>query len=173
LHAYIITVGTPLFGLNPGPDPIVLENVTCTGMESDISSCQTSQLGSISSMCQEPNRAAGIRCSLVAGSCVDGQARLVDGPAFNEGRFEVCLNNQWLSVCDAGFSSETANEVCNSRLLLTGGGYNTVPVEFPVVDTNRVAYEICRCPYFKIYNSFCFNFLLTLGTCTEISLLET
>jgi hypothetical protein len=119
---YILTVGTPLFGLNPGPDPIVLESVACTGMESDISSCRTSQLGSVSSMCREPNRAAGVRCSFFVGSCIDGQARLVDGPAFYEGRLEVCLNNQWLSVCDAGFSSETAYDVCNYRLLLTGGG---------------------------------------------------
>lgn len=91
-------------------------------MESDISSCGTSQLGSVTTMCQDPNRAAGVRCSLGAGSCIDGQARLVDGPAFNEGRLEVCLDNQWLSVCDAGFSSATAYDVCNSRLLLTGGG---------------------------------------------------
>ena len=74
-------------------------------------------------MCQEPNRAAGIRCSLPAGSCIDGQTRLVDGPTFYEGRLEVCLDNQWLSVCDAGFSLETAYDVCNSRLLLFGGVY--------------------------------------------------
>ena len=118
---HIHTVGTPLLGLNPGPDPIVLESVACNGMESDISSCRISQLGEVSSMCQEPNRAAGVMCSLAAGSCIDGQARLVDGPAFNEGRLEVCLNNQWLSVCDSGFSSATAYSVCNHRLLLTGG----------------------------------------------------
>ena len=57
------------------------------------------------------------------GSCADGQVRLVDGPAFNEGRLEVCLDNQWLSVCDAGFSSATAYDVCNYRLLLIGGMY--------------------------------------------------
>ena len=120
VHPYI--VGTPLFGLNTGPDPIVLESVACNGTEPDISSCRISQLGVVSSMCQEPNRAAGITCRLVGGSCIDGQSRLVDGPAFNEGRLEVCLNNQWLSVCDAGFNSATAYDVCNSRLLLNGGG---------------------------------------------------
>ena len=104
-----------------------MDSVDCTGLESNISSCQTSQLGSVTNpMCQDPNRAAGIRCSLAAGSCFDGQARLVDGPAFYEGRLEVCLGNQWLSVCDADFNSATANDVCNNRLLLFGGVYVTV-----------------------------------------------
>ena len=99
-------------------------------MESDISSCQTSQLGSVTNpMCQDPNRAAGIRCSLAAGSCIDGQTRLVDGPAFYEGRLEVCLGNQWLSVCDADFNSATANDVCNNRLLLFGGVHVTVKLD--------------------------------------------
>ena len=117
-------VGTPLYGFNVGADPIVLESVDCTGMETDISSCRTSQLGSVTNpLCQQPNSAAGVRCSLPAGSCIDGQTRLVDGPTFYEGRLEVCMDNQWLSVCDAGFSSATAYEVCNSRLLLFGGTY--------------------------------------------------
>ena len=118
------TVATPLAGVNVGADPIVLESVNCTGMESDISSCPTSQLGVVSPVCQDPNRAAGVRCTPVPGSCINDQARLVDGPAFNEGRLELCSDNQWLSVCDAGFTSETAYDVCNSRLLLTGGGCN-------------------------------------------------
>ena len=93
-------------------------------MEPNISSCRISQLGFVTNLaCQDPNRAAGIRCSLAAGSCIDGQTRLVDGPSFFEGRLEVCLGNQWLSVCDAGFNSATANDVCNSRLLLFGGVY--------------------------------------------------
>ena len=99
-------------------------------MESNISSCQTSQLGSVTNpMCQDPNRAAGIRCSLAAGFCIDGQTRLVDGPSFYEGRLEVCLGNQWLSVCDADFNSATADDVCNNRLLLFGGVYVTVKLD--------------------------------------------
>ena len=120
-------VGTPLYGFNIGADPIVLDSVDCTRMEPNISSCRISQLGSVTNpVCQDPNRAAGIRCSLPAGSCIDDQTRLVDGPAFYEGRLEVCLGNQWLSVCDAGFNSATANDVCNNRLLLFGGVHVTV-----------------------------------------------
>ena len=115
-------VGTPLYGVNIGADPIILESVDCTGMETDISSCPISQLGSvINPECQDPNSAAGVTCTLTAGSCIDGQTRLVDGPAFYEGRLEVCMNNQWLSVCDSGFSSAAAYDVCNNRLLLSGG----------------------------------------------------
>ena len=122
-HTCLDVVGTPLYGFNVGPDPIVLESVDCNGMESSISACQISQLGVVTNpTCQDPNRAAGVRCSLATGSCIDGQARLVDGPAFNEGRLEVCSGNQWLSVCDAGFDTATAYDVCNSRLLLFGGG---------------------------------------------------
>ena len=92
-------------------------------MEPNISSCRISQLGFVDNPeCQGPNSAAGVRCSLTAGSCIDGQIRLVDGPAFYEGRLEVCLDNQWLSVCDAGFNSAAANDICNNRLLLNGGG---------------------------------------------------
>ena len=118
-------VGTPLYGFDIGADPIVLDSVNCTGMEPNIFSCQISQLGSVTNTeCQDPSRAAGVRCSLAAGFCIDGQTRLVDGPTFNEGRLEVCLDGQWLSVCDAGFNSATAYDVCNSRLLLFGGMYN-------------------------------------------------
>ena len=92
-------------------------------MEPNISSCPISQLGSVTNPeCQDPNSAAGVRCTLTAGSCIDGQTRLVDGPAFYEGRLEVCMDNQWLSVCDASFSSAAAYDVCNNRLLLNGGG---------------------------------------------------
>ena len=72
-------------------------------------------------MCRESNRAAGVRCSLPSGTCINRYvARLVDGPSFYEGRLEVCESNQWRTVCEEGFNAEVANDVCNSRLILLG-----------------------------------------------------
>lgn len=110
-----------MYNLNSGVDPIILETVGCVGNETNILSCPTSPIGNISTLeCQQPNRAAGIMCTLVAGSCIDGQVRLVDGPSYYEGRLEVCRNNQWLSVCDFGFDNAAATRVCSDQLLLQG-----------------------------------------------------
>ena len=91
-------------------------------MEPMFSSCPRSPIGQINnSVCLQSNRAAGVKCTLVAGSCIESQVRLVDGPAFYEGRLEVCMGNQWHSVCDAGFDTAAANSICNDGLLLLVG----------------------------------------------------
>ena len=114
-------VATPLYGLAVGADPIALESIDCTGNEPNISLCPSSPIGVVNdSMCRESNRAAGVRCTISADSCIDGQVRLVDGPGYYEGRLEVCSDNQWFSVCDDGFDVAAANSVCNNRLLLLG-----------------------------------------------------
>ena len=120
------TVATPLYGLSVGADPIILESIDCTGNETNISLCPSSPIGVVNnSMCLESNRAAGVRCTISPGSCIDGQVRLVDGPAYYEGRLEICSNNQWFSVCDDGFDMAAANSVCNDRLLLFGSKLNS------------------------------------------------
>ena len=111
---------TPLYGLDSGPDPIVLQRIDCAGNESNITTCPRSSLGVVDSTCLGSNQAAGVICSVAAGSCIDGLVRLVNGPSFYEGRLEVCRDNQWLTVCDDGFDTAAAYDVCNSRLLLTG-----------------------------------------------------
>ena len=112
---------TPLYGYDTGADPIILETVNCTGSEPNAASCPTSPIGQITNpVCHESNRAAGVRCSLKPGTCFEGAARLVDGPAFYEGRLEVCRNNQWLAVCDSGFDKSTALSVCSGKLSLYG-----------------------------------------------------
>ena len=112
---------TPLYGYDAGADPIILETVNCTGSESNAALCPTSPIGQITNpVCRESNRAAGVRCTSKPGTCFEGAARLVDGPAFYEGRLEVCRNNQWLAVCESGFSMSTALSVCNQRLFLYG-----------------------------------------------------
>ena len=72
--------------------------------------------------------------------CSNGDIRLVGGSAPTEGRVEVCINNQWGTVCDdlwdntdagvacsqAGFSSEGAMAFTNARF---GQGTGTIVLD--------------------------------------------
>ena len=51
------------------------------------------------------------KCFEILG-CVNGQVRLIGGSAASEGRVEVCLDQQWGTVCDNAFSNIDAGVVC-------------------------------------------------------------
>lgn len=105
-----------MYGLSAGYDPVSVETINCTGTENDIRDCPTSPIDQLSSVCQQPNRTAGVICSVKDGDCIDSSVRLMDGPTFYEGRFEICRNNTWLSVCDVGVNNSHANLACGFRL---------------------------------------------------------
>ena len=55
--------------------------------------------------------------------CHDGDIRLVGGSVTNEGRVEICYNNQWGTVCDDLFGSPEARVVCRQLGYSTAGKY--------------------------------------------------
>jgi len=50
--------------------------------------------------------------SLNTAPCATGKLRLVGGNIENEGRVEICVNNQWGTVCDDLWGSAEARVVC-------------------------------------------------------------
>ena len=46
-------------------------------------------------------------------ACKHGTVQLVDGLYAFEGRLEVCLNGQWGTICDIGWSRVESTVVCN------------------------------------------------------------
>ena len=44
--------------------------------------------------------------------CTNGQLRLAGGNIANEGRVEICMNNEWGTVCDDSWGSTDATVVC-------------------------------------------------------------
>ena len=44
--------------------------------------------------------------------CVQGAIRLIGGTSSREGRVEVCINNQWGTVCEDFWGTSDANVAC-------------------------------------------------------------
>ena len=56
--------------------------------------------------------------------CKTGQLRLAGANVANEGRVEICINNEWGTVCDDSWGNTDATVVCRQL------GYSTEGKQF-------------------------------------------
>ncbi|KAF1416958.1 Deleted in malignant brain tumors 1 protein, partial [Spheniscus humboldti] len=90
-----------------GAGPIWLDDVSCTGEETDFSKCQAKMWGIHNCHHGED---AGVVCA--AGNSSSADLQLVDGPHRCAGRVEVLHAGQWGTVCDDGWDLNDAAVVC-------------------------------------------------------------
>ncbi|KAL5460336.1 hypothetical protein EMCRGX_G033781 [Ephydatia muelleri] len=90
--------------------------VYCKGNETVVQDCSYTAIS-----CSSSNLAAVV-CPNSSLVCNTGSLRLVDGDSQYEGRVEMCLGNQWGTLCSESWSSIGAQVVC-TQLGYTDNGY--------------------------------------------------
>ncbi|XP_019862092.1 PREDICTED: uncharacterized protein LOC109590634, partial [Amphimedon queenslandica] len=61
---------------------------------------------------------------LPARGCIFGDLQLVNGNRTNIGRLEICINNEWGTVCDDGWTHTNAEVICRQL------GYSTIGAQY-------------------------------------------
>ena len=93
----------------------------CTGIEQSLyGGCPYS----ISVDCSHLNDAT-VSCPAPVGPCINGSVRVIGGGSAYEGEVQVCVNQDWVSLCDSDWSDQEASVVCK-QLGFSGIGMNFV-----------------------------------------------
>jgi len=99
------TVFTNAAQFGQGFGLIALNDVACTAYESRLIDCPYSNSTASCSHADD----SGVRC---VPRCTAGSIRLMGGSSNMEGRVEVCVDGDWGTVCDDGWSTVDANIAC-------------------------------------------------------------
>ena len=116
-----------------GSGPILLDDVMCNGLENrlidcthrgfEVDNCVHSQDAGVTCLA---GKNPLISCRIVTAAtdreslimvacfigCASGEVRLVGGTSSAEGRVEICLSNEWGTVCDQMWDASDARVVC-------------------------------------------------------------
>ena len=109
-----------------GSVPIVMDEVDCTGSENRLIDCNydsrhnCSHHHDASVRCQNSQQAYAcdlhsqniIICLLSLVICHEGEVRLLGGVIPNQGRVELCIGEQWGTVCHDAWGTNDASVVC-------------------------------------------------------------
>ena len=90
-----------------GQDAIHMTNVYCMENDNNIMQCSFHTGTAISSCGHHED--AGVICQH---ACSNGDIRLSGGMAQNEGRVEVCFNQEWGTICNNHWSTNDGKVVC-------------------------------------------------------------
>ena len=93
-----------------GTGPILVTSPDCFGWESRITDCSGFHSNRLT-FCNHVND-IGVACQPET-LCTNGEVKLRGSMATNEGRVEVCIDNNWGTVCDDGWDTLDARVVCN------------------------------------------------------------